>query len=425
MTDRDTSHPFSPDVVENPFPYYAALRERGPVHWIERPGYYVVVSHEVAVEVASDPARFGSNLVALIYLDDEGAPAVFELPAGAPRAVDDVLGTADPPDHGRQRRVMATRMSLRSIAALEGAIRAKAEALLDRFPASGNVELMDAYARPLPLAVIREWIGLPAEDEAQLLRWSEIGVAQLSGVLPLAEVPAAARELLAFRDYLRGKFDRTRKSSGDDLLGDLARAVADATLSEGEAVSMLMQTVIGGAESTTSLLGAAVEILATDPALQARVRADRTLVPKLLEEAMRLEPPFLAHFRSAKEATTLAGVPIPQGKRVMIHWAAANRDPAVFPNPDAVDLDRPNLSQQLAFGWGPHRCVGAPLARLEARVAIDALLDRSAAIRLAPGAPRAHVASLFIRSLESLALEALRYGAAGKSPTHTVSRASG
>lgn len=189
------------------------------------------------------------------------------------------------------------------------------------------------------------------------------------------------------------------------MIGILAQAVVDGEINDFEAISILNVVIAAGGESTTSLTGSAVRILAERPDLQDQLRADPSLVPAFVEEACRFEPPFRGHYRTVTRDVELEGKTVPAGSHLVLMWPAANRDPAVYEYPDEVRLDRPNPRQHLGFGWGIHLCVGAPLARVEAKVAIETLLARTRRFRIDPAAPplRYHL-NLMVRRLVSLPL---------------------
>ena len=175
-------------------------------------------------------------------------------------------------------------------------------------------------------------------------------------------------------------------------------------LTREEVIAILLQLLTAGNETTTSLIGSALLLLLENPDVEARIRADDALLDPFIEEVLRLETPLHGHFRLVRRDTEVAGVPLPQGSRVMLLWGAANRDGDEFPNPDAIDLTRRNAKAHLAFGLGIHHCIGAALARLEARVTLETLLARTSELRRADG-KIAHVPSLLVRSLASLPVE--------------------
>jgi cytochrome P450 len=207
--------------------------------------------------------------------------------------------------------------------------------------------------------------------------------------------------------YLAARFAEAQCAPKDDVLGDLVRATREdaESLSHEEVVAILLQLLTAGTESTTALLGTAVRLLLEGPALEARLRAEPELVPTYVEEALRLESPFRGHFRQARRDAEVAGTRIPAGTRLMLLWGSANRDERRFERPDELDLARPNPRSHLAFGIGIHHCLGAALARLEARVSLECLLERTRRVRLTRGARLRHLPSVLVRRLAALPIE--------------------
>jgi cytochrome P450 len=257
---------------------------------------------------------------------------------------------------------------------------------------------MSKFASLLPMAVIMDIIGLPAGDRNQLKAWSDLAIALLSGTSTNEQMATHAMGALSMFQYLQAQFEEARRNPKDDLLGLLAEATGtgDQALSVEESVSILLQMIIAGNESTASLIGSATRLLAENPELQASLREDPSRIPLFVEEAVRLESPFQGHFRKTNEATELAGVALPEGARLMVLWASGNRDEHVFESPDAIDLDRGNLKAHLSFGHGIHLCIGAQLARLEAKVALEELLRRTTHFEMR--GPARHVSSVFVRT---------------------------
>jgi cytochrome P450 len=322
----------------------------------------------------------------------------------------DALAIADPPVHERQRKLSNKAFSMRRVAALEPAIRDLAESLIEAIlPQRGarwsSAEWMRDVAVPLPMTVIAGMIGLPGEDTPRLKRWSDAAVALLSGVNTPAQLAEHARQAGELAAYFGQRVDEAAIAPRDDVLGDLVRACEGSeALTRDEVVSILLQILTAGNESTTSLIGSALMLLLENPEIEARIRADRTLLEPFIEETLRLESPFHGHFRVVRRDTEVAGQPLPEGSRVMLLWGAANRDGDEFPNPDAIDLARPNAKAHLAFGIGIHHCIGAALARLETRLVLETLLERTSALRR-PETELEHVPSMLVRCLAALPIE--------------------
>jgi cytochrome P450 len=390
--------PFAPASLEDPYALYGELRRDAPVYQIPETGIWLVSRHDDVVQACARPDIFSSHISAVVYAGQGGNPVVL---AGDPEAIGavDVLATQDPPAHTAQRKLMNRTFVHARIAALEPVMRAFVNDALTHALAQGRIEWMSAVANPLPLMVIAAMLGLADEDKDDVHRWADAGVDLLSGVAPPERMAHAWELMIGFLAYLRARIADPAPGS---VTAEIAAAHARAELSESEAASLMLQLVIAGSESTASLLGSAARLLANDPALQRSLREDPARIPVFLEEALRLESPFRGHFRVTTHDTTLGGVAIPAGARVMLLWGAGNRDPVAFADADRLDTARPQPKSHLAFGSGIHFCLGAPLARLEARIAIEALLARTSSFLLAEPAP--HVPSLFVRRPASVTL---------------------
>lgn len=400
--------PFDPAVVEDPRAFFAALRREAPVYELPNGAYWLVSCYEDVRRAALDPDTFSSNLVAVLLANPEHRPnpALLELPSGRTRPVD-VLAIADGDAHARQRKRSNQAFSARRVQALEPWIRELTEACVTRLIEAGGGDWVAEVAVPVPMAVIARLVGVPDADVPRIKRWSDASVALLSGIHTAEALAAHASAVVEFLAYLAELVDDPAKASGDDVLGDLIRATREPApeLGRDEVVSILVQLLTAGNETTTSLIGSALMLLLRDPELEKRLREDPGRIPAFLEEVLRLESPFHGHFRVVRRDTELAGVPLAEGSRLMLLWASANRDERHFERADALDLDRENPRRHLAFGVGVHHCLGAALARLEARVVLETLLARTRTPRLAPNNDFAHVPSLFIRSLKKLSIE--------------------
>jgi len=393
--------PFAPESLEDPYELYEYLQREAPVHQLPGTEIWIVTRHADVVEAAAKPEVFSSNISAVVYTGGGPNPVVLAADPDAIGAVD-VLATADPPDHTAQRKLMNRVFSAKTISALEPTIREFVVRALDEALQGGSMEWMNDLSIPLPVVVISNVLGLPPEDGDQLKTWGDAGVDLLSGVAPVERMGECWQLMVGFLAYLRQHLAEPTPGS---VTAEIAEAVARGDLNEREGVSLMLQLVIAGSESTASLMGSAVKMLAQDHRLQDDLRAHPAKIPVFLEEALRLESPFRGHFRITKEATTLGGVDLPKGSRVMLMWGAGNRDERAYHDPARPDLERDKPKQHLAFGSGIHFCLGAPLARLEARVALEELLARTSTVALSDGEQPRHHPSIFVRRLESLPLK--------------------
>jgi cytochrome P450 len=303
-----------------------------------------------------------------------------------------VLGTTDEPDHSRHRRVLRAAFVPTVIQRLEPQIRAITDSLIDEFIDAGECDFVERFAEPLPALAIAELLGVDGDDRDAFRHWSNMAVAALTGD-DLDAYHEAKRNL---EEYVEAGCDArlaTLEASGeelpDDVLSVLTRARREGTIDSRETRHLGYQLLVAGHETTTSLLGMMLLRLLQQPELMSTLRADPSLLPGAIEEALRFDSPVHGLFRTNAEPVELHGETIPTGCKLQLAYASANRDPSHFDRPDEFRLDRPRseIGHHLAFGWGIHFCIGAPLARLETRIAFEQIFRRIATIELA-GAPQ-------------------------------------
>lgn len=389
-----------PHIVQDPYPWFAELRERAPVFRVPGVDLALVTSWELVTEALGRVADFSNHLEAVVFRGGDGRPELFDM--GARGEAIHTLATADPPLHTVHRRVVFPELVERQMAAMEGEVRSLAGPLVQAVVDAGGAEWCSAVSNPLPMSVLCQVMGLPTTDLDQLLAWAFDGTELLAGTVDMDRMIELGQSSSVAAGYLGARLAEAMASPGDDLLGAVARGVLTETISAAEAVATLVILLGAGGESTTSLTGNSVRILAEQPELQSRLREDPALIVPFVEEVLRLESPFRGHYRRVNRTCELGGVELAEGTTVMLSWAAANRDPAHYDRPDEVVLDRATPKGHLGFGRGIHHCVGAPLARLEARVVLDELLERSASVALDPQAPPRWVSSFFVRRHELL-----------------------
>jgi cytochrome P450 len=395
---------FRDDVLDDPTDLYRQLRAEAPVWEIPGTATFVVTSAELVNEAVARIADFSSNLNSLIYRGADGLPHTFDMTVMG-EAIH-VLATADPPTHTRHRKLLQPHFAPRFVATLEREVEAMVDDLLAELLATGGGDVVTQLADPLPMRVITRVIGLPIDDSPRLLKLV-LDVDQiLAGVSDedgMARAAASAMEQAAYLgEHLGRVIDDPATVRDDTLLFVIGESVRGGSLTFEEGVGVLVQILGAGTETTTSLIATAVRLLADDQELQQRLRSDPDLVPTFVEEVLRIDGPFRFHYRATLHDTQLGGVDIPAGARVLLMWAAANLDEAAHREPDVLSLERELPKSHLAFGRGIHFCIGAPLARLEARVAITRLLGSTAAVRLDPDLPPRHHRDIFLRRLAQL-----------------------
>ncbi|MDB5352861.1 MAG: cytochrome [Planctomycetota bacterium] len=389
---------FGPEMLADPYPVYHTLRAADPVLWVPTLDAWVVTSYE-AVSAGLRDARLSSQ-----RFDRIRGRAESKLPG---TTVDPSMRSMihmDPPDHSRLRSLVVKAFTPRVVDAMEGRIQGMIDGFLSGITCPGRMDVMDVLAYPLPVTVIAEMLGVSPEDRHRFKTWSDEISVILSGDvagLPEAEVKRAFDARHELVDYFRSVVARNRGGPGTDLLTALARAEDEGgRLSEDELYSTAVLLLIAGNETTTNLIGNGLLALLSHPDQLERLKGDPTLVTSAVEEMLRYDSPVQMTTRMAKVDLEIHGTAIKQGQWVFLMIAAANRDPARFPDPDRFDITRAD-NEQIAFGAGPHFCLGASLARLEGQLAIRSLLSRFPDLKLGTGAIE-HRNNFNLRGLKSL-----------------------
>lgn len=365
LIDRDTTRsydPRAPAVLNDPANAYRTLLNDAPVSFVDTfdPPFYVLSRYADVEAALRDVTTFSSEF---------GQGPRFTPPAGL---------LSDPPQHTFFRNLVQQAFTPKAIEALRPRVTALANELIASHGHKTDWDLHDAFAFPLPVIVIAEMLGIPTADRHLFKYWSDAAVAAMGAEDPTMH-QAPLREMA---QYLLQQIAERRSGDGDDLIARLVAARTDDTgLRDGEILGVVTQLLVGGNETTTSLITNAVWRLLEEPSRYKRLCAQPALIDKALEESLRFDPPVLALYRTTTRAVDLHGVTIPANTKVMLHYAAANRDPDAFDEPDGFSLDRP-ARRHLAFGLGTHFCLGAQLARLEASIALRALIERCPDLQL-------------------------------------------
>lgn len=385
---------------EDPHLFYRAARER-PVTFSRSIGAYLVSRYADITTVLDDPETYSSS-ASLPWIYDNPPEVVAELKAGnVPETT--VLVNTDPPAHAHVRALTEAGLSGTRIRSLLPLMHQRANELIDGF-GTGTVDLVSEYAAPFVQTIIGAVIGFPPEDTARVNAWTDDLGLLWNHFIPVEERVAAARRLGDYTRYLQDLIDERRANPRDDLISTFVHG-ADGL--PGLPNDMLHNYVRGkrvaGLDTTRDAITATVLIALRDPGVRARIDADPSrAIVKAVEESLRRDAPHRGLFRITTRDVDLGGTALPKGALLLLLFGSANRDPAVFPDPDAVDLDRPNVREHVAFGRGLHFCPGAPLARTEIRVAVQTLFARLPDLRLADGYEPTYIASYFFRGLESL-----------------------
>lgn len=364
---RLTSAP--PDFVDDPYPYYAALREASPVHEMES-GSFFVSRYDDAVAVYRSPAASSDKKI-------EFKPKLGDSPLYEHHTTSLVFN--DPPLHTRVRRLIMGAVNQRAIARMEAQVTRLVDALLDAMQEKGRTDFIADFAAQIPIEVIGNLLDIPRPERSPLRDWS---IAILSGLEPKLTPQMVERGNDAVREFvsfLRALVAERRRSPGDpesDVLTRLIQGEKDGDkLTETELYHQCIFLLNAGHETTTNLIGNGLWALLNNPSQRDALRKDERLVPSAIEEMLRYDGPIQLNNRRLTAPLTLSGRTLPEGSLITIGIGAANRDPAQFPDPDGFDVARkPN--RHVAFGHGDHVCVGMNVARMEGRIAIGRLLQR-------------------------------------------------
>lgn len=376
--------PLSLAFLDDPYPAFALLRNESPVHLVEGRKLWVVTRHEDVLAVTRNHTDFSST--GGVGLDWNPRP---------------MMPMYDPPEHSRMRRIVAKHFTPAHVATLAPSVEALAARLVDEAVARGTVDLVEDIALPLSLGTIAELLGVDGGDRAELRRWSRGTVDDLAGGLTGVEARQVDELRREFNVFLKSLIERrrTQRSTGTDVISRLVAANEDEKLTAQELVAFCVLLMVAGHETTANAISNGVLALLQHPEQAALVRRDPSLVPALAEEAVRFDGPVLSFFRNTLRPVKLGDTTIPEGAKVMVAFASANRDERRFPDPDAFRLDR-GATDHLGYGAGIHFCLGAALARLQLTTAFRVLLERTTGLTTT-GTPT-RWASVLFRGMRSL-----------------------
>jgi cytochrome P450 len=372
MAAASTHELFSPEFLSDPYPTFARLRREAPVHWAEQFGAFVVTRYPDCVAILTDNDRFG--------------PSPDSHPERLPAA------------HVHYRNLLARAFNAELLAQLEPKIQWLVDDLMNHFPSGGQVDLMLALAKPLPTLVLAEMLGIPESDRAMFCGWADVYTDSLGGKVGLdgqVKFQQTIRELV---NYFAFRVEERRGKPGDDLITRLTRArLGESELSAAQILSLCEQLMVAGRDLTTGLIGNCIRALLTHPRQLQSLLDNPRLLDAAIEETLRWDSPVLGQPRTNRLDAEMRGVRLRPGDMIVVMFGAANRDPDVFPEPDDFDIERQNVAQHLAFGRGIHFCVGAPLARLQARIVVRTVFARLPGLRLViEQAPARRVAAFML-----------------------------
>jgi cytochrome P450 len=404
------------DAIRCPYDAYAQLRTQEPVHFVEGfggTGVYVVSRYE-DVSTVLRSSDFASQtpmgppapgmLEALGQVLGERPELADVLAQNAEMPT--VLLLADGPDHGRHRRLVNRVFTAREVKRQEPMIRAVAEELIDGFIADGRVDLIAQFTHPFPVMIISDLIGMPRQENfTRFKRWAD-AFASVVGFKASADQLREILEVqLDYWEFMSAQIEDRRANPRDDILSRLVQATSDGDhpLTDPEVLAITAQLLAAGTESSGNVIASTMNRLSRDPDLLGRIRDEPALIGRTVEEMLRLESPLQSVFRNVMADVEVGGVPIPRGSIVMLVFGSANRDPEAFNAETELDLEREG-NAHLAFGLGPHFCVGAALGRLEARIGLEVLLSRIDDIKPAGTGELDYAESYMVHSIASLPL---------------------
>jgi cytochrome P450 len=385
------------EVLDKPYSFYRQLQHDAPVWRVPDTDIFAVSRFALIEEATRRIEDFSSNVRGVLYRRRNGTPARLTRNSGIVQA----LATADPPFHAVHKKAVFPDLVASRMSAMTADIERVTDDCVGRLVHAGSGDFMTAVGNLVPITVVSKLVGFSGKgsNPQKLLQAAFDSTAVVGATLSLAQLARCLLRSALTQRWIATQMSTAAKES-DNLLASVNRGIEAGALSTAEGRAILHIMLAAGGESTSSLLGNAVSVLAGDQSLQQTLRTQPELIPNFIEEVLRLESPFRFHLRSVTKETVLGGVEMPAGATVLLFWGAANRDPEVFDRPDDIDLARPRA--HMTFGRGIHTCIGAPLARLEGKIVIRAMLERTHRITLDANRAPKWVESLAVRRYKSL-----------------------
>lgn len=404
MTSTTGLHEFNPMISphrEDPHLFYKWSRDESPLTFSPPLNAYMVTRYDEIKAIVDDPETYSSaNSIPSIWMNP---PEVLEALEGLVPEGETVVNT-DEPGHTELRKVLNHAFGGRRVRQQVPAMTARANELIDAFFPGGQADLVGQYADPYVQLVVSLVFGIPAEDVDMVQEWTDDFMLLMNPLAPADGKVAAARRLHDYQAYVEEMAADRRAHPREDFLSDLVNGGdAFGPVSHEDMHTMFRALRFAGHDTTRDLMTTALTLmLGNDRKLWTQAQGDRRILARIVEEALRQDAPHRGLMRITTREVTLNGTTLPEGTSLMLLFGSANRDETRFTDPDAVDLDRANVREHLAFGSGIHQCPGAQLARTEVKVAIEILLDRLPNLHLAPDFAPSYIASYFFRGLESL-----------------------
>jgi cytochrome P450 len=394
--------PWDGTYVDDPYPFFARARRQDRVFYSPEVDMWVISHYDDISTVLRDPRRFSAaNATSPV---SPVTPEARQILIDGGYTLKPALTNNDPPAHTRVRSHINKVFSARRIAQMEPRIRHYADTLLDAFVGDGQADLVGQFAYPLPILVVLRLIGIPDSDMERIKAWCDNRMLFMFGRPSPEQQISIAQDLVAFWDYVKAFCEQRQREPQDDLTSDLAAIVtADpSALDMQELASIIFSLSIAGHETTTGLIGSAMKHLLTHHEQWEQLCANPKLIENAVEEMLRFDGPIIIWRRLATEEVDLNGVKIPQGAKLALVLGSGSHDETYFVHPEQLDIHRQNARSHLAFGKGIHYCIGAPLARLEARIALERFAQRLPGLQLAPDPQVEYVPMLSIRGPKQL-----------------------
>jgi cytochrome P450 len=398
-------NPFSEEYLANPYAFFAQARRSEPIFFSPLLNAWMVTRYDDIKAILHDPQRFSSvgNLEAVA----DYTPATQAILATNQSILTHDMVNVDPPRHTRIRASLTKAFSARQIARYEPLVRQLANRLLDQFSGAGQVDIVQRFNYPFPALVIFHLVGVPEADLEQVLAWCCDWLELLYAKLPPGRQIECAHSAVACTRYIEALIEQRRAASQNDLISELIIATdsGEAHLSQKELLAQVVDLILAGNENTYGFLGNCLQHVLRDRSHWQSICEHPELIQSIVEETLRFNGTALASFRATTETVELGGVTLPRGARVIVLLSSANHDEAQFPDPEVFNPQRQNLGRHMGLGSGVHFCLGAPLARLEARVALEALSTRLPSLRLVPNQELSYKRSVPLRALSQLLVE--------------------
>jgi cytochrome P450 len=400
---------FDPSLLDPPWPFHAQLREHAPVMKVDQLGFHLVTRFEDAERIVKDPETFSSSFPGMFGTGLSFAPSTPSKEEAHAKgyAWKPTLFFSDPPEHRRHRGVLQHAFSPRRVRQLEEMIQRLCDDVYDRLDTRAPVDFATEVAFELPVMVIGEMVGVEPKDRERFRYWADAVVRRLGEQLSEEEDIRLIEAYVDSQNYFAAQIELRRRQPRDDFLSDVVNATLDGEdpLTLEELLAIVTILPVAGTETTAGLIGLTLLHLLDEPADMERCREDPPFLDAVIEETLRHQSPIQAWFRRATREVELSGVTVPKDAMLLVIYASANRDERHWECAAEFRPGREHIKDHIAFGKGPHYCIGNALARSEARIAIRTLLDRYGEVELAPGAEPVFRTNLVHRMLEHLSIQ--------------------